>query len=369
MGVGVIFFMAPGLGVLFALKSLRLEFSGGNCMNNHFIKIGAIVAFLTANFILFQNCEKKMEFSTSSSTLGGYTPGEGDGDGGDYTPGEGDGIPNPNDPNDPDNPGNDPQLPPCTVTYNEIQTPVRILFLIDKTGSNADNSFTPNSGDGTDVNKNWRKNIITNIRNSANSSLFSYNLTLFRGNELNSNDTNRYDGALTKSLINGFSNNATVINNAISAFVADEDKGRTPHKSALNKARELIAADMATASSDVKYSVILITDGHPEPNLATLPNCATNVADGAVYDGRCVNLDGSVTIARGLAESIKNLDPARVNVNTIYYYSPGQRSSNAVKILKGVTSGGGGQFVEAGTDNISIDFKNIIRVPANTCPN
>src|SRR5690606_22541411 len=112
-------------------------------MNNHISKIVIIAVFLAANVVLFQNCDKKMQFSTSSSNLGGYNPGEGDGSGDDnYNPGEGDGIPDPNNPNDPDNPGNNPPVPPCTVTYNEIQTPVKILFLIDKTGSNADNSFT-----------------------------------------------------------------------------------------------------------------------------------------------------------------------------------------------------------------------------------
>src|SRR5690606_26631769 len=148
-------------------------------------------------------------------------------------------------------------------------------------------------------------------KSATNSNLFSYNLTLFRGNELNVNDAYRYNGSLTKSLITGFTNNQSVLNAAIQEFKNDVDQGRTPHKSALDKARDIIAADINGAASDVKYSVILITDGHPEPNLATKANCSTNVSDGAVYDGRCADVPASVTIGKGLAESIRNIDPAR----------------------------------------------------------
>ncbi len=349
-------------------------------MNNHLPKLAVIIAFLAANLVLFQNCDKKMQFSTSSSTLGGYNPGEGDGDNDDnYNPGEGDGIPNPNDPNDPDNPPpnpgdpndpNDPTNPPCTVTYNEIQTPVKVLFLIDKTGSNKDNTNTDATNDGTDVNKNWRRSIIDNLINGLDLNHFSFNLTLFRGNHTNVNDGHRYNSTpdgLTRVLINGFSNSRGVIDNAILEFIADDDKGKTPYEAALKKAQQIINSDYRSETGvpqaeRTKYSVIMITDGHPDPNLATTP--------GGTYDnGAHADLPQSVAMARGFANDIVAGRSSRINVNTVYYYNPGQRSSNAIAILQGIADSGGGKFIEAVSNNYTLDFKNIIRVPANTCPN
>ncbi len=298
-------------------------------------------------------CDKKMTFSPADAIDGLYI-GEDDGDGGGGDggdPGEDDGT----------NPNNPP--PTCTVTYTEITTPVKVLFLIDKTGSNADDSNTPAPNDGTDSTKAWRLSAINDLRNHLSLDIFSFNMTLFRGNHTNINDGHRYGGAggeVTKSLINGFSNDPSVIDAAVNEFAADPDKGKTPYQAALAKARDIIAEDIQYDTVS-QYSVVMVTDGFPDPNLVTRPGGNPN-------NGADADIDASIDMARGFVSEIVDINPARVNVNTVYYYGQGRRHSYAANILTGMADEGKGAFIEASSNNTTIDFKNVIRVPLNSCP-
>lgn len=264
--------------------------------------------------------------------------------------------------------GNDHNPPECTVTYEEIATPVKVLFLVDKTGSNLDNANTSAAYDGTDPNKSWRINSINNLRNNLSLDLFSFNITLFRGSHTNINDGNRYGGAggeVTKSLMNGFSNNLSVINGAMSTLASDPDKGKTPYQAALAKARDIIKNDIKNDSVS-KYSVIMVTDGYPDPNIVTKTNCGSrscsseNAAD--------ADVPASIAKAREFVKEIVDINPSRVNVNTVYYFSEGQRKSTPVSILSNMADAGKGAFIEAAS-NQAIDFKNVVLVPdGNTCP-
>lgn len=255
--------------------------------------------------------------------------------------------------------------PSCTVTYDEISTPVKVLFLVDKSGSNKDNANTTYINDGTDPNKSWRVGSINNLRNALPLDLFSFNITLFRGNYSNLNDGNRYSGGdLTKTLMSGFSNNSTIFNNAMTALKNDDDKGKTPYQAALQKAREQIQADIASDTTSM-YSVILVTDGYPDPNIVTKTDCGDRACSSENLSD--ADVPASIAKVRQFAEQIVNINPSRVNVNTVYYYSA-NRSNYPVNILKNIASAGRGAFLEANT-NSTIDFKNVVRVPnGTTCP-
>lgn len=265
-------------------------------------------------------------------------------------PGEGDGNP-----------------PACTITYDEVVTPVKVLFLVDKTGSNKDDANTSALNDGTDPNKSWRINSLNNLRSGLSTNLFAFNITLFRGNHNNINDGNRYGGAggeVTKSLMNGFTNNQSTFNSAMDFLSTDPDKGKTPYQAAMAKAKSIIAADMVNDNVSL-YSVIMVTDGHPDPNLATKTDCGERSCSSE--NGADADIPASIAKARQFAQEVVALNPARVNVNTVYYYSSGQRKSTPVSILMNMAEAGRGAFIEAAS-NQTIDFKNVVRVPNNTCP-
>lgn len=319
-------------------------------MKMHLSKISMAALFA----ISLIACDKKMAFSPTDA-IDGLTTGVDEGVG---STGEDDGsggsISNP---------------PTCTVTYNDVVSPVKVLFLIDKTGSNKDNSNTPAANDGTDTTKAWRLNAINDLRNNLPLNIFSFNITLFRGNHTNIKDGYRYGGAggdLTKSLIDGFSNDSATINSAISTFQADPDQGKTPYEAALEKARQIISKDILTDNIS-KYSVILVTDGHPDPNLVTKTDCGSRTCDS--NNGSDADIPKSIVKARSFVDGIVNINPKRVNVNTVYYYSSGQRINSAVDILSNMADAGKGTFIETSSNSgQSIEFHNIIRVPANVCP-
>lgn len=309
-------------------------------------------------------CDKKMTFSPADAIDGLSTdqPTEGDGSGGNgIDPAENDGDGNSGGGSTTTNP------PSCTVTYNEIQTPVKIVLLVDKTGSNKDNSNTSAVNDGTDPTKAWRLGVMNDLRGNLSLDLFSFNITLFRGNHTNINDGYRYGGVggeLTKSLINGFSNNESVINAAIDAFSNDPDQGKTPYEAALAKAHDIIATDILTDGIS-QYSVILVTDGFPDPNLVTKTDCGSRAC--SENNGADADIPKSIDKAREFVDNIVNINSNRVNVNTVYYYSAGQRFQSAVDILTNMADAGKGAFIEANSDQ-TIDFHNVVRVPATTCP-
>lgn len=293
-------------------------------------------------------CDKKMTFSPVDAVdgLNGEDPGD--------VGGEDDG-------------GGNNTPPACTETYDEVVTPVKVLFLVDKTGSNQDDFNTSTINDGTDPNKTWRVSSINNLRNGLSPSLFSFNITLFHGNHLNINDGYRYGGAggsLTKSLISGFSNSSSVFTNAMNALKADPDQGKTPYEAALQKARDIILADIANDTVS-KYSVVMVTDGHPDPNLVTKTDCGSRAC--VVDNGADADVPASIEKAREFVKTIVDINPSRVNVNTVYYYSSGQRNSTPVSILTNMADQGKGAFIEA-PSNQTIDFQSVIRVPTSSCP-
>jgi len=257
--------------------------------------------------------------------------------------------------------------PTCTITYDEVVTPVKVLFLVDKTGSNKDDANTAAVDDGTDPKKSWRVSSLNNLRSGLSPDLFSFNITLFRGNHTNINDGNRYGGAggeLTSSLINGFSNSLSTFKGAMNALSLDPDKGKTPYQAAMAKAKSIIAADMVNDHVSL-YSVIMVTDGHPDPNLVTKTDCGSRSCSNE--NGADADIAASITKARKFSEEIVALNPSRVNVNTVYYYGSGQRRNIAVSILTNMAEAGRGAFIEAAS-NQTIDFRNVVRVPNNSCP-
>lgn len=265
--------------------------------------------------------------------------------------------------------GTDNHNPPeCTASYDEVATPVKVLFLVDKTGSNLDNANTSLLNDGTDPDKSWRVGSINNLKSNLSLNLFSFNITLFRGSHTNTMDANRYGGAggdVTKSLINGFTNNVKTIDAAMSELKSDPDKGKTPYQAALAKARDIIKNDIKNDSVS-KYSVIMVTDGYPDPNIVTKTNCGARACSSD--NGADADIPASIEKARQFSEEIMNIDPKRVNVNTVYYYRAGQRSSTPVNILSNIANAGKGAFIEAASNQV-IDFKNVVLVPdGSNCP-
>lgn len=208
----------------------------------------------------------------------------------------------------------------CTNVLNQINVPVRLLFVVDTSGSNA-------GGNGTDPTKLYRAGSIQQFFNNYSTKInFSWGFIHFSNNQ-------------APSLIQGFANNPSVMQGAINAFNAVQDNGNTPYAVALAKARDTIAAD--TRTPDTKYIVAFISDGLPDPARSD----AQLAAD---------------------VQAILAAAPNQVSFSTIYYGNANAVASNRLKAMATV---GKGNFLDtnANPNGRSFPIESVVTVPGMVC--
>lgn len=226
----------------------------------------------------------------------------------------------------------------CRVDLTNSTKPVKILFLIDTSGSNASN----NGDAGTDVGKVWRLNTINSFINAYGSKPnFQFAFATFQGTTASA--------LLKNSSGQGvFSNNMSDINQAIADFKNIEDKGNTPYDAALSIVRNIIRYDqMSGTSKEAGYVVVMVSDGSP-----------TN----ASYTDSKNGMDNLTSDVQDiLAEA-----PKQISLNTVFLYNQAVPTASQKSYLQKISSLGSGAFIEA-SSNQTIQISDTVQVPSTVC--
>jgi len=277
--------------------------NGGGSMKNNSMKI-ALGATFFSMVLVFQNCSNaKFTTDLDANALNAVT--------GNGTTG-----------------GDDPSCRPTSVSANQI---VKVLFVVDSSGSNVGEG---RSDSGTDPNKTWRSTSINNFISAyKNRTNFHFGMITFQ----ESSATPRISSGGTGV----FSNNSSVVAAGYNSFINNSDSGRTPYKAALSLAKSIIAEDLKKNSAQkAAYAVVMISDGKPTDYSS---------ADQVIPD----------------ATSIRSLAPGQVSLNTVYYYASAFDESET-KYLRNISSVGGGQFLIANSSQ-TLKIDDVIQVPGMSC--
>ncbi len=212
--------------------------------------------------------------------------------------------------------------PNCRDELKALTTPVRMVFVVDVSGSNSGNN-------GTDPQKAVRAGSIQRFYNSyAAKSNFSWTFITFANSSANTLIANA---------------NSAAMQGAINNFNGINDNGNTPYVAALDKTEESIVNDSARPVG-VKYIVVFFSDGMPNPSVNN------SVLSAGVTD---------IKKASGLAN-----DP--VSFNTVYY---GQNNQGAHDRLQMMAQVGGGNFLDTNVNPTGNAFliSDLVIVPGVVC--
>lgn len=217
----------------------------------------------------------------------------------------------------------------CTnVTTQSAAEEMRILFVIDQSGSNKN----------TDPTKKWREQALRSILNKYKyNSKFAFGFITFSVESARSLVYHNDRPAFTKS--------SQDIEDALGQFLDSTDEGGTPYKSALSLSKQMISYDKTANNGDAfKYSVVLISDGQP----SDYSRVSELTAD---------------------AKAILAISADHIVLNSVFYYDSNIVGSNAgdfTKYLAEFANLGSGKFVVANT-NQSLDMNNLISMTSLVC--
>lgn len=208
---------------------------------------------------------------------------------------------------------------PCTDTLQQSTIPIKLLFMVDVSGSNA-------SDPGTDKNKVVRGQSIQEFFNTYKTKTnFSWDLQVF-------------SGSTASPLITTFTNNTTTMQQAINNFFNLTDDGQTPYMAALNLIQSTLTADTAR-TQQTKWVVVFMSDGMPNPNV-------------------------DQTTLNNKVSSIVGVIPGQVSFNTVYY---GPADQAAVARLQSMATSGGGKFLNTNNNGRSFPIEDVITIPGTSC--
>lgn len=277
---------------------------------NKTLTFSVLSGIFLALALSFQNCSK-VGFTSevdSSATKNGATTGD-DGSGDDNN---------------------------CRVDLVNSTKEIKVLFLIDTSGSNASN----NGAAGTDMEKKWRLATINSFIDVYGAkSNFHFGFATFQGTSATSLIVSDSHGV--------FTNDMEKINQAIIDFKNTEDKGYTPYDAALAVVNKMIAYDQQLNSSkEVGYVVIMISDGTPTNSSYTSSDGMTNLSNDV--------------------KGIMSLAPDQISLNTVYLYNEEVPSASQKSYLQKISSVGQGAFIEASSQQ-TLQISDTVQVPKTTC--
>lgn len=215
----------------------------------------------------------------------------------------------------------------CHEELTKITTPVKLLFVIDISGSN-----NPYEGN-TDPNKEVRGDSIQEFFDQYKQySNFSWGIHVFAGNKASTLIGNNSSPEFTNSI--------NTMQNAIDYFFDLADKGNTPYRHALALAHKAIQQD-STYTSETKYVVVFLSDGAPNPHVAD----ATLQSD---------------------INDLLSIRPDQISFNTIYYGDLSEETADRLEMMADV---GKGQFLDTNTNSTGkyFEISHIVNVPGVKC--
>lgn len=213
----------------------------------------------------------------------------------------------------------DTGAPSCREELQALTVPVRMIFVVDISGSNAGRS-------GTDPDKDVRAGSMQRFFNSYSSRVnFGWSLLTFAG---------------ASAIVITQNANALSMQNALNSFSSMKDEGNTPYVPALRSAADTIRAD-SSAPATTKYIVTFLSDGMPNPNV-------------------------SESSLRSEVEKLIAVAPGRVSLNTVFY---GDANADASERLRKMAAAGGGNFLNTNnnpTGNVFL-ISDLVQVPGVVC--
>lgn len=236
-----------------------------------------------------------------------------------------------------------PQVPKCTQKLEYVTKPVKIMFLVDRSGSNVvhyDAATNKDVPGGTDNDKVWRTAVIKQVleKYGKNPSI-SYGLISFNHVSATPHIKSPSGEAI-------FTNNMAEVYAGFNDFLQKPDESTTPYQEALFAARSAIQQDIAAApvgSEKAAYSVVMLSDGIPS-SVAYKNNPQAVIPD---------------------AQSIMDLSPGMVRLNAVFY-SNETVDLNAQKFLKNISTTGQGIFLVANTNEPFV-LNNLVEYAKETC--
>jgi uncharacterized protein YegL len=217
----------------------------------------------------------------------------------------------------------------CQTALIDTTRTVKVLFLVDASGSNVSES--------TDPKKQWRAAAINDLVNRYGArSNFHFGLVTFQGSSAKSQ-------IMTSAGKGIFSNQNSEIQAGIQRFMANQDAGATPYKSALSMAKSLISQDMIDhANENAVYSVVMVSDGAPTDY---------STPEAVIPD----------------VQSIVGLAADRITLNGVFYYNSASAIVSAhMQFMKNVGTYGKGSFIVANSSQ-SIQLDDVIKVQKEIC--
>ncbi len=221
----------------------------------------------------------------------------------------------------------------CTISEMENSENVKVLFLIDNSGSNVEHMVNRIPTPGTDPEKKWRMSAMRGLINTyANKENFHYGFISFKGD--------RSESLIYENDHPSFSNNVDIIESALYDFSRISDEGSTPYRSALLLAKDMILQDMERNDENSRnlYTLVFISDGQPS-------------------DYRYVSELSAD------AKQIMSLAPERISINSVFYYSVNATSTTYLEELARV---GQGSMIKANTSD-QIIISDRLSMPTEVC--
>lgn len=214
----------------------------------------------------------------------------------------------------------------CQDQLQQLTIPVKLLFIVDVSGSNAGNT-------GTDNGKNKRAGALQNFKNLyAAKTNFHYGFNYFSGSS---------SSALIGYSLNQpaftLSNDANIMQQAINTFMTIPDSGETPYLAALDLGIKALQDDLSR-TPQTKWVVVFISDGMPNPDVPD-----------------------STLAAR--VQTMVNQIPGQVTFNAIYY---GPNDPLAATRLNKMAVAGNGKFLDASA-GFNFQITDVVTVPGTVC--
>ncbi|MGZ3723853.1 MAG: hypothetical protein ACXVA9_13010 [Bdellovibrionales bacterium] len=274
------------------------------------------LSLIIIGILPFQNCARMGSAKSASSDASSSSPAGSDGSGNPTS-----NIPALLQPN------------ACNLLQLQAATvPVKVVFIVDESGSNAGDGGTYI---GTDPGKVHRLASIQQFyANFGMKPNFSWGFLTFQGTTATS--------IFTANGIPAFTTDTNIMTQAFAFFSATPDYGQTPYIAAMDKAIQLISSDTPNAAT--KYVVVFLSDGVP----TDLPPS---------------------TAAADLSTKVHNLlnsFPGQITFNTVYY---GPNDAQAHALLMQASIAGNGQFLDLNTNSAVSSFmiSSVVTVPGALC--
>ncbi len=226
----------------------------------------------------------------------------------------------------------------CVETIEKLTTPVKVLFVVDTSGSSVRDA---NSKTGTDPHKDFRYGKIKEfLENNKDKKNLHWQFITFSGSTANSYIADE----MTKQI--AFTNDVNLAFSALERFFSWKDQGWTPYRAAFSAIQNSIQKDKDFNDPSMNYATLFLSDGKP-----------TDYCENSRFHQSGCPIDTNEIYSDVL--KIVNMAHRRITLNTLYY---GPEDLSARNLLNGMAEKGNGLFVDTNLSTRNIKLGDTIQV-------